>query len=252
MITMNKQFSRVNGMLDQEMSDKEFDLIISAIIDGKYSFACILMLRHYGYDPRDYIPYGTYNRLIKKNFQLEKRKPALAKHFSGAHQVLGNSLGLSKESKTTTYRSPSPDPNCINSEIKSTADVKSNPKDLSKLQVYQCQCPICQQPGDSALKQQHAQMNLLLSRLNEQQRRWYVALEAKKLGHGGIKYMSQVTGMHSDTIRRGRNELDNFLAERPVERVRQVGGGRKAARPEPKAPIDFGLLGNEDLIIYQS
>ncbi len=235
---MNKQFSRGNRMLDQEMSDKEFDLIISAIIDGKYSFACILMLRHYGYDPRDYIPYGTYNRLIKKNLKLEKRKPALAKHFSTSQQLLANSLDLSKQSKTTTDRSP--------------ADVKSNPKDLSKLQVYQCQCPICQQPGDSALKQQHAQMNLLLSRLNEQQRRWYVALEARKLGHGGIKYMSQVTGMHSDTIRRGRNELDNFLAERPMERVRQVGGGRKAAKPEPKAPIDFGLLGNEDLIIYQS
>ena len=41
--------------------------------------------------------------------------------------------------------------------------------------------------------------------------------------------MSQVTGIHSDRIRRGRKELDNFLAEQPVERVRQVGGGRKAA-----------------------
>jgi len=28
----------------------------------------------------------------------------------------------------------------------------------------------------------HYQMNLFLSRLDEQQRRWYVALEAKKMG----------------------------------------------------------------------
>jgi hypothetical protein len=69
-------------------------------------------------------------------------------------------------------------------------------------------------------------MNLLLSRLDEQQRRWYVALEAKKLGHGGATLMSQITGMHVDTIRRGRRELDAALQERPVDRVRLPGGGR--------------------------
>ncbi len=70
-------------------------------------------------------------------------------------------------------------------------------------------------------------MNLLLSRLDEQQRRWYVALEAKKLGHGGVKQMSKITGMDPDTIRRGTVELENNLVKRPVERVRVVGGGRK-------------------------
>jgi hypothetical protein len=69
-------------------------------------------------------------------------------------------------------------------------------------------------------------MNLLLSRLDEQQRRWYVALEAKKLGHGGATLMSQITGMHVDTIRRGRRELDGELQDRPTERVRLSGGGR--------------------------
>jgi hypothetical protein len=69
-------------------------------------------------------------------------------------------------------------------------------------------------------------MNLLISRLDEQQRRWYVALEAKKLGHGGATLMSQITGMHVDTIRRGRDELDNELVDRPAENVRLSGGGR--------------------------
>ena len=54
-------------------------------------------------------------------------------------------------------------------------------------------------------------MNLLLSRLDEQQRGWYVAIEAKKLGHGGVKQMSMVTGMHSDTIQGGRLELEDSL-----------------------------------------
>jgi hypothetical protein len=70
------------------------------------------------------------------------------------------------------------------------------------------------------VKRLHHQMNLFLSRLDEQQRRWYVALEAKKLGRGGPTRMSQITGMHVDTIRRGRRELDNSLSGRPVDRVR--------------------------------
>ena len=73
----------------------------------------------------------------------------------------------------------------------------------------------------------HAQLNLFLSRLDEQQRRWCVALEAKKLGHGGMKRLSQITGMDMNTIRRGRRELDQGLVERPIGRVRLVGGGRK-------------------------
>ncbi|MEA5464909.1 hypothetical protein [Leptothoe sp. PORK10 BA2] len=69
-------------------------------------------------------------------------------------------------------------------------------------------------------------MNLYLSRLDEQQRRWYVALEAKKMGHGGTQYMSLVTGMHVNTIRRGRRELDEGLVSRRANRVRSPGGGR--------------------------
>ena len=72
-------------------------------------------------------------------------------------------------------------------------------------------------------------MNVFLSRLDEQQRRWYVALEAEKLGHGGIKKMSQITGMEVGTIRRGVQELRNDLAGRPVGRTRLPGGGRPRA-----------------------
>ena len=92
--------------------------------------------------------------------------------------------------------------------------------------IHQCQCSDCRQSGDHPNKLLHHQMNLLLSRLDEQQRRWCVALESNKLGHGGDAYMSLVTGLHVQTIRRGREELDAELASRPVERVRLPGGGR--------------------------
>ena len=78
-------------------------------------------------------------------------------------------------------------------------------------------------------------MNLFLSRLDEQQQRWYVALEAKKLGHGGAKLMSQITGMSVDTIRRGRDELDKSLADRPADRVRLPGGGRSPVEKNSRA-----------------
>ena len=101
--------------------------------------------------------------------------------------------------------------------------------------MHQCQCPDCQQTGEHPNKELHYQMNVLLTRLDEQQRRWYVALEAKKLGRGGATRMAQITGMHVDTIRRGRDELNNELADRPVDRVRLPGGGRP--RVEKKGPV---------------
>ncbi len=77
-------------------------------------------------------------------------------------------------------------------------------------------------------------MNLLMSRLDEQQRRWYAAVESAKLGHGGDRTLSRITGLNVDTIRRGREELADSLKDRPANRVRLPGGGRPAV--EKKVP----------------
>jgi hypothetical protein len=75
----------------------------------------------------------------------------------------------------------------------------------------------------------HRRINLFLSRLDEQQRRWYVAIESTKAGYGGDDLLSQITGMNVETIRRGRRELETDLADRPTDRVRLAGGGRPPA-----------------------
>jgi hypothetical protein len=93
-------------------------------------------------------------------------------------------------------------------------------------QIHECQCPDCKQSQGHPSWQLHHQMNVFLSRLDEQQRRWYVALESKKVGRGGDSLLAQITGMDVETIRRGRREPDEELANRPVEGVRQKGGGR--------------------------
>ncbi len=92
--------------------------------------------------------------------------------------------------------------------------------------VATCCCPLCQQPGDHAERELHRQMLLLFSRLDEQQRRWFAAVESKRIGRGGDSLLAQITGLDEKTIRRGRAELEASLVERPLERIRQPGAGR--------------------------
>lgn len=92
--------------------------------------------------------------------------------------------------------------------------------------VNKCECVNCQLEIEHSDKKHHHQINLFLSRLNEQQKRWYVAMEAMKIGNGGQKLMSEITGMDEKTIRRGIEELENELSTRPEEKVRLDGGGR--------------------------
>lgn len=99
--------------------------------------------------------------------------------------------------------------------------------------VHICQCPRCQQEADHPDKELHRQMNLFLSRLDEQQRRWYTAVEAKRVGHGGVRLLSQITGMDEKTIRRGEQEMAAELAGRPTDRVRLPGGGRPPVKKRP-------------------
>jgi hypothetical protein len=69
-------------------------------------------------------------------------------------------------------------------------------------------------------------MNLLLSRLDEPQRRWYAAVEANRLGRGGARRVAAITGLDEQTIRRGQQEVAGALADVPVTRFRRPGGGR--------------------------
>ncbi|MEM9088571.1 MAG: HetP family heterocyst commitment protein [Cyanobacteria bacterium P01_F01_bin.53] len=48
------------------INDEQLDVIIEAILQGKYSNACLLLLEAIGHNPLHYIPYRTYNRLQKQ------------------------------------------------------------------------------------------------------------------------------------------------------------------------------------------
>lgn len=71
---MAQQIPCSNPRFNKAINPEEFNQIIEAILDGKYSWACVLLLRCAGYNPLQYIPYRTYNRLLKENCQLGRSK----------------------------------------------------------------------------------------------------------------------------------------------------------------------------------
>jgi hypothetical protein len=58
--------------------------------------------------------------------------------------------------------------------------------------------------------------------LREKDRRRYAAVEAAKLGHGGVEYIAGLLACDPKTIRRGRRDLQN-LPDVPLERCRKKG-----------------------------
>lgn len=70
---MYSQSSYSSAKMDRAMNADQFNQVVDAILAGKYSWACVLILRFAGYNPLHYIPYRTYNRLIKDNSQINKQ-----------------------------------------------------------------------------------------------------------------------------------------------------------------------------------
>lgn len=104
--------------------------------------------------------------------------------------------------------------------------------------IHTCTCSSCTARDNHATQALHHQINVFLSRLDEQQRRWYAALESMRIGRGGEQLVAQITGLSDKTIRRGRRELDSELAERALGRVRSPGGGRPAVEVQDPALTD--------------
>ena len=56
-------------------------------------------------------------------------------------------------------------------------------------------------------KQSERMMKKFFNNLSEKDRRHYASEEAVKLGHGGIKYISELFGIDVKTLRSGVEEL---------------------------------------------
>lgn len=81
-------------------------------------------------------------------------------------------------------------------------------------------------------------MRCLYKSLSEKDRRRYAAIEAKKLGHGGMVYISILFGCDEKTISKGLIELNNDMSQ---SRIRRPGGGR-TSKLENQDNIDEAFL----------
>jgi hypothetical protein len=97
------------------------------------------------------------------------------------------------------------------------------------VEVHQCECDQCRTGEDQGIMAYHRQINLLLSRLDEAQRRWYVGTLSAVADGPSDRVLAQITGLNEKTIERGRAELAAGLPETPPGRIRRVGGGRQKA-----------------------
>ncbi len=69
-------------------------------------------------------------------------------------------------------------------------------------------------------------MQIFYQSLSEKERRRYAAIEALKIGYGGISYIERLLGANSRTIKRGIKELKSSESMNQ-SRIRAKGAGRK-------------------------
>ena len=78
----------------------------------------------------------------------------------------------------------------------------------------------------SAVVCQH--MKAFYDSLCEKDRRRYAAVEAEKLGHGGVEYISRVLGCDEKTIRHGRSDVAGLPKDEAEGRVRKKGRSQES------------------------
>ena len=83
-------------------------------------------------------------------------------------------------------------------------------------------------------------MRLFYDTLSEKERRRYAAIEATKLGYGGVTYIRSILQCDDRTITRGLQELKSELSIED-SRIRQPGAGRKLLL-DTKEGLDIAFL----------
>jgi hypothetical protein len=74
------------------------------------------------------------------------------------------------------------------------------------------------------------QMKSFYDSLSEKDRRRYAAVEAAKLGHGGVQYVATLLGCHPNTIRQGGDDVAQLPKDEAAGRVRKKGADAQGPR----------------------
>lgn len=91
-------------------------------------------------------------------------------------------------------------------------------------------------------------LRLILDRLDENQRRWVLALLSLQVGRGGISRLSEISHVDNDTFTKARRELAEELKSCPRQRIRRAGAGRKPlTQTDPFLEDDLQQLIQNDI-----
>lgn len=77
-------------------------------------------------------------------------------------------------------------------------------------------------------KRVEVQMVNFYRSLSEKDRRRYAAVEAGKLGHGGVAYIARLFGCDPDTVRRGLADVEQLPEDAAEDRVRKKGRSKES------------------------
>ena len=80
--------------------------------------------------------------------------------------------------------------------------------------------------GYSATVERH--MVRLYKSLSEKDRRRYAAVEAEKLGHGGVQYIADLFDCDPGTVRHGEADMERLPRDDAEGRVRKKGGPKES------------------------
>lgn len=67
-------------------------------------------------------------------------------------------------------------------------------------------------------------MQALYRSLSEKDRRRYAAVEAIKVGHGGVTYVAKLFGCDPDTVRHGEADMAQLPEDKAADRARKKEG----------------------------
>jgi hypothetical protein len=71
-------------------------------------------------------------------------------------------------------------------------------------------------------------MKLFYESLSEKDRRRYAAVEAEKLGHGGVEYIARLFGCDPKTVGHGLQDVAELPTDEAQDRVRKKGGSQES------------------------
>jgi hypothetical protein len=90
----------------------------------------------------------------------------------------------------------------------------------------QCDCPLCRYEAAHQDKDYHRELMAFLATLSREQRRLYAAVEANRLGRGGVAKVAAVMGLCEPTIARGGRDLQGLLLGPSPKKERKPVKGR--------------------------